>query len=229
MFKLMQFGPVAILVVVCCAWETPRAQAQAPAAGMSEMSAKTQILNSPRWKQMMEEFDKWLSLQVVYSPQQVQEIKSRLSVEIQRMSSAELQQFMDQWDAKLKVLLSKDAGEAREWLGQFLSVAADGYRKKVFERLGITNISSMSAAQIEDAIQNIRAKELHLKQERTVFDEGRALQAQSVDQFRSDQRAALQRAGESQSPKFSSFQTPMSPKQYDWRPRAPLIPWGGFW
>lgn len=229
MFKLMQFGACAVLSVAFCALNTQASRAQAPTAGMSENSAKAQILNSPRWKQMIEEFNKWLSIQVVYSPQQVQDIKSRLQVEIQTMSASDLQQFLDQWDAKLKVLLGKDAAEAREWVGQFLSVAADGYRKKVFDRLGITNISTMSAAQIENAIHNIRAQELHMKQERSVFDQGRTFQAQTAQQFQTDQRAALQRAGESQAPKFGSYQTPMSPKQFDWRPLPPIIPFGGGW
>jgi hypothetical protein len=195
----------------------------------STPTARDIILDSSRWREMQKEFHEWLSLQVVYTPQQVAEIKARLNAEIDKMSAAELQQFLDQWEAKIKILLGKDAAEAREWLGQFLSVAADGYRKQVFERLGITNVASMSASQIEDAIHNIRAKEMHLRQERSVFDQGRSLQAQSASQFQADQRAAMERAGQSQAPKFGSYQTPMAPKQFDWRPRAPLIPWGGWW
>ncbi len=38
-------------------------------------------------------------------------------------------------DAKLKVLLGKDASQAREWLGQYLSVIADGYRPKFLAKL----------------------------------------------------------------------------------------------
>lgn len=190
---------------------------------------KDLILDSSRWREMQKEFHEWLSLQVIYTPQQVAAIEARLQAEVDKMSAAELQRFLDEWDAKLKILLGKDAAEAREWLGQFLSVAADGYRKKVFEQLGITNVSSMSAAQIEEAIHNIRSKELHLRQDRAVFDTGRALQAQSVQQFQSDQRSAMQRAGSSQAGNFGTYQSHLAPKEYNWRPRAPLIPWGGFW
>ncbi|MCC7086224.1 MAG: hypothetical protein IT427_14570 [Pirellulales bacterium] len=204
--------------------------AQPPATGSKpDAAAKELILDSSRWREMQKEFHEWLSMQVVYSPQQVAEIKARLAAEIEKMSAAELQQFLDQWEAKLKVLLGQDATEGREWLGQFLSVAADGYRKQVFQRLGITNVWSMSAAQIEEAIQNIRSKELHLKQERAVFNQGRTEQMQSVERFRTDERSAMQRAGESKAGEFGSYQTPMSPKQYNWSPRAPLIPWGGWW
>src|SRR5690606_18906179 len=131
---------LAFVVLAQCvaSWHTGRALAQLPPSGSTESQAaeeskKSRILASERWKQMVEEFHKWLSIQVVYSPQQVEQIKARFDVEIQKMSAAELQHFLDQWDAKLKVLLGKDADEAREWLGQFLSAAADGYRKQTLE------------------------------------------------------------------------------------------------
>ncbi len=94
--------------------------------------SREQILESPRWRQVQQEFDKWLSLQVVNTPQQVQQLKAQLNAEIKKMSPEELEKLLNQWDAKLKVLLSPDAAEAREWLGQYLSVLATGRHKSFY-------------------------------------------------------------------------------------------------
>jgi hypothetical protein len=196
-------------------------------ATTSDAAKKAQILASDRWKRVEQEFAKWLSMQVVYTPQQVEQLRAKLMAEVQRMSAAELEQFLDQWDAKLKVLLGTDAAEAREWLGQYLSVVADGYRQTFLQRLGITDVSKLTAAQIEDQIENIRAERLAFQQQRAAFNVGRQNAVTMAQQFRSQEQTALQQAGAGQAASFGTFQTQFAPRQYDWRPRAPLVPF--FW
>ncbi len=128
-----------------------------PTAAEGESAKKAQILASDRWKKVVQEFDQWLAMQVVYTPQQAQQIKEKLAAQVRTMSAAELEEFLNQWDAKLKVLLGKDAAEARQWLGENLQVMADGYRKQFLKQLGLTDITKMTAAQIEDAIERMRA------------------------------------------------------------------------
>jgi hypothetical protein len=196
-------------------------------AAASDAAKKAQILASDRWKKVEQEFAKWLSMQVIYTPQQVEQLKTKLKAEIQRMSAAELEQFLDQWDAKLKVLLGTDAAEAREWLGQYLSVVADGFRQTFLQKLGITDVSKLTAAQIEDQIENIRAQRLAFQQQRAAFDVGRQNAVNMAQQFRTQEQAALQQSGVGQAGSFGTFQTQFAPRQYDWRPAPPIVPF--FW
>ncbi len=101
------------------------------------------------------------------------------------MSPADLERFLDQWDAKLKILLGSDAAEAREWLGQYLSVLATGKRQEFLQRLGITDVGDLSAAQIEDTLNSIRAQRLMLQQQRSTFEAGRQQSVQMAQQFQS--------------------------------------------
>ncbi len=177
----------------------------------SEEAKKNQILSSDRWKKVEQEFSNWLAVQVVYTPQQVEQLKAKLKAEIQRMSAAELEQFLDQWNAKLKVLLGQDAAETREWLGQYLSVIADGARQRFLDKLGITDVSKLSAAQIEAELNNIRAQQLTFQQQRAAFDVGRQQSLQRAQQFHEQQRSVLEQSGVGQAAGFGTFQTPIAP------------------
>ena len=83
-----------------------------------------------------------------------QRIRSTMVEELGLDPAAELQQFLDQWDAKLKVLLGRDADEARAWLGQYMSAMADGYRQQFLKKMGLTDVSHATAAQINAGLGN---------------------------------------------------------------------------
>lgn len=186
------------------------------------------ILASERWKKVQAEFEKWLSVQVIYTPSQVDDLKKKLAAQVQKMSPAEIEQFLDQWDAKLKVLLSPDAADAREWLGQYLSVIANGRRQEFLERLGINkDVSKLTAAQIEDQINAIRAKRLAFQQQRAGFEAGRQQSLQMAEQFQNEQREVLQQSGAGQAAGYGTYQSQFAPRQYNWQPLPPIVPF--FW
>jgi hypothetical protein len=219
--NVVGLGIVAVAVCDLRAGE-PDARSQS-----AEAMKKKQILASDRWKAVGEEFRKWLAVQVLYTPAQVEQVRSRLATEAKEMSSAELEQFLDQWDAKLTVLLGNDAREAREWLGQYLSVVADGRRKQFLENLEISDVSQLTAAQIEDRIVRIRAQRLRYQRQRSAFDATREQQLRLARQFRDDNRAVLRESGARQAAQFGTNQTQLAPRQYDYRPPPPIIPF--FW
>lgn len=193
----------------------------------SEAAQKALILSSDRWQRIESEFRQWLAVQVVYTPLQLERMESKLHTEIQNMSAAELQQFLDQWDAKLKVLLGKDASEAREWLGQYLSVIADGYRPTFLKKLGITDVTNLSAAQIEDELDNLRADRMDFLQQRAVFETSRKLSQQQAQQWQAASNPSLQQAGQGTAAEYGTFQSPYSPRQYNYQPLPPIAPF--FW
>lgn len=193
-------------------------------AADTEAAKKEQILASERWKKVVQQFDQWLAVQVVYSPQQAAQIKEKLAAQVQSMSAAELESFLNQWDAKLKVLLGKDAGEARAWLAANLQVMADGYRKQFLKQLGISDVSTMTAAQIEDAIERMRSERLALVQQREVFDYSRQQQVRIAQDMEAASNAARRDAGQGQAAQYGTFTSPYSPRQNIIEPRPPILP-----
>jgi hypothetical protein len=204
---------------------TPRSQTTAGSATANDAAQRAQVLTSDRWKKVEQEFAKWLAVQVIYTPQQVAQLKAKLAAEVQRMSAPELEQFLDQWDAKLKVSQGKDAAEAREWLGQNLSVVADGYRPQLLKKLGITDLSNLTAAQIEDEITKVRSQRLTFQQQRGAFDVGRQQAVNMAHDYHTEEKAVLKESGVGQAAGYGTYQSQYTPRQYDYQPRPPIIPY----
>jgi len=67
-----------------------------------DVAAREQILHSQQWQQTLHDFNEWLSIQTLYDPQQVQQIKTRLAAGINRMTPAQMEWFLNDTQAKLK-------------------------------------------------------------------------------------------------------------------------------
>ncbi len=143
---------------------------------------------------MNDEFQKWLASQAIYTPADVQRITANLKAQIQAMPANELQGFLDDWQAKLKVLNGKDFQDAQQWLGEYLSVLTDGFRRQTLKDLGLTDVANMSAGQLEDAIVRIRANRLTTQQRRAAFDQSRQQMVQMVQQSNAATQQALQQS-----------------------------------
>jgi hypothetical protein len=245
MLKLASVLSVAVITAAWCPFMTAFAAAQqvgAPAAakqlGAKQTSASSDaeetaaILASDRWRNVEREFSQWLSVQVVYTPEQAEQMKAKLASQIQQMSAAELKSFLDEWDAKLKLLLGKDAVEAREWLAQNLAVMADGYRKQFMQRLGLSDTSSMTAAQIEEAIIRVRAERLSREQESAAFERSRQALVQATQRQHAREQAALEDAARRSPPpaNYRGYQSPYSPRRYDYQlPPPRIFSWRLWW
>ena len=110
------------------------------------------------------------------------------------MPTSELQGFLDDWQARLKVLNGKDFQDAQQWLGEFLSVLADGYRRQTLKNLGLADVTNMSAAQLEDAITRIEADRLRRQQSQVAFDQQRQQTVQTVQARNAATQQTLDRA-----------------------------------
>src|SRR5689334_11042701 len=87
----------------------PAAPPRAATPALSpEDAAREKIFASDRWKKVEAEYSKWLSSQAIYTPDQVNRMGEKMIREMKTMPPEELEGFLDEWDAKLKVLLGKD-------------------------------------------------------------------------------------------------------------------------
>lgn len=177
--------------------EKPHAIAPAAASASGDAAKKSALLASDAWKHMEQEFDQWAAVQVIYTPKQLEQQKAKLRAEVRKMNAAELQKFITETDAKLKKLLGKDADEARAWLGQYLSMMADGYRQKFIGE--VPNFSDLTSAQMDQEYQKLRAKILRQQNAQQQFDAARTqnvnagLQAKAAQQRSSAAAAATSR------------------------------------
>src|SRR5690348_14997915 len=86
---------------------------QAPGSGQpSEATAKEILLASPIWKEMYNEFQKWLASQAIYTPADIKRINANLAAQLRSMPVSELEGFLNDWQAKLDVLQGRDFQEA---------------------------------------------------------------------------------------------------------------------
>ena len=94
-----------------------------PAAGLAaegmtsyddgELARKADILHSPRWQRAITELGSWLTTQSVYTPTEVQRIKVQFNARVAAMSSFELEYLLDSISAKLQLLETPEARDAK--------------------------------------------------------------------------------------------------------------------
>jgi len=224
---IAQFRAIAAAVCVLCVAENLFAQqpnqgkssaaADSQPAGRtvsSDEAAKAKIMASPQWRQANEEFQKWLATQAIYTPDDIARIKAKQLAQIQAMPASELQGFLDDWQARLKVLNGQDFQEAQQWLGQMLSVMADGFRRQTLKDLGLTDVANMSAGQLEDAVIRIRADRLSRQASHVAFELQRHQMVQTIQQANAaTQQAQMQRT--STAAQFGTNQSPYRPLRFD--------------
>lgn len=206
--------------------------APVPQVDAADEAKKAQLLASESWRRVEAEFQQWASVQVLYTPEQFKQLKARLIAEIKRMPAADLQKFIADLDAKLKVLLSKDAIEAQAWLGQYLSVMSDGYRQKF---VGNTpDFYAMSSEQIEDEYHRLKSKILSMQQAQDQFDVANTQIVKNTEaSLAAARRNAAQDAnavGASNAISAGGYQSHYSPKQssHDYHPpQMNFFEWGG--
>jgi pyruvate/2-oxoglutarate dehydrogenase complex dihydrolipoamide acyltransferase (E2) component len=184
------------------------AAATAPAAAADDddgdLARKVEIMNSPRWRRAIFELGEWLSSQKIYSPQEVHNIKADFNKRVTAMSSYELEYLLEDLDNKFKILETPEAKDARQWVGQYLSVMSDTKRAEVLK--DVPNVVKMSSAQLQQEIDKIEQMKAGLQQRQAAFDSSRqqlvdrAQAARQATAAASNAAAAQMQSGVSYSP-----------------------------
>jgi hypothetical protein len=153
----------------------------------SQGAARRQILESDRWKNAGAKLNEWLSVQQVYTPDEVAAINAELAARIAKMPPHELEKLLGEMEEKLAVLSSPEAADARVWLSQFLATARNPEQLLGRSRPDLIN---MSAAEIRKEIQWLQQHRGSRQQVQTAFEQGRALQVQSAQQAQAARQQA---------------------------------------
>lgn len=173
---------------VACALWTAMAMFGAPALGQDRPAdqpkppreqsldaARQEILQSDRWRRMQRNLNEWLSVQTIYTAEQVDAMRADIRKRCESMSPRDLADFLEDMEERLDVLLSPEAEDARVWLKQFLAVAANPEAQ-----LGrpLPDIANMSASQIRREIQWLQQHRAARQQAHAAGARSRQLQAE---------------------------------------------------
>ena len=119
-----------------------------PVAG--ESYSRETILQSQRWRRLRRQFDEWLSVQKIYTPAQVAELTTALERHVASMSTSKLEDFIDDTEDRLAVLMSNEAMDARSYLSFY---SDEGRQRRFAEGGGIPDVFGITVAQLRQIIE----------------------------------------------------------------------------
>lgn len=149
---------------------TPQAAAPAP-PDREDLFRKTRLLGSDRWRRVVFEFDAWLAAQPVYTPAEAGRIRAQLDRRVAAMSSYEVEYLLDTLEAKLRMLDSPAARDAREWLSRYLAVMSERKRSEVLAE--VPDVLEMTTGELVEALGRLEAKRAAVEDSRRAHERGR--------------------------------------------------------
>jgi hypothetical protein len=157
------------------------------AADAQQEAARQKILDSDRWRRAEREMNEWLSVQTLYTDEQVAAIQQRLREDMATKSPRELEDLLKDMEGRLEVLMSPEAEDARDWLRDFLRVS-----RNPEERLGRQkpDVWNMTASQIRAELRWLQQTRDQRQQAQAAFRQGQAVRSQAAQQAREARRPA---------------------------------------
>jgi hypothetical protein len=160
-------------------------------------AARQQVLQSERWLRARHDLNQWLSIQKLYTPQEVAVLRKEFQARVDRMSPQELEVQLTDMEAKLAVLASPEAEDARRWLAQFLAVQAKYTPEQL--RAKRPDVARMTASQIQLELAKFQQRRGGVQQSQAAIEQGRALQVQNSRNMQTARQQAAEQARQSAS------------------------------
>jgi hypothetical protein len=196
-----------------------------------ETSARAEILQSRRWRQTMRSFNEWLSVRKLNTEEQVAEFQARLERQVASMSEAELEDFLDDTEERLEVLLSDEAIDARH----YLSFLSDEGRQR---RLGgeAPDVFDITVSQLRQELNQFQQQRASRAAAQAQFNRQREQRVSAAKRDQQTQQEAKTQARRDRgaashgTPQGNLVRSRYAPRR-DPRPRRDWIvgPWGGLY
>jgi hypothetical protein len=234
-FENKQSSRLAAVILLAAtsliAWRLAWA-ADPPAKGrdrsQSEKARRDLILKSELWRNTFAALDQWLSIQTMYDQDQIDDIKKQVGGRVEKMSADELEDFRQQLDAKLEMVLSPEGRVILDWVAANMARAAPAYRKKM--GIEYPDVARLTVAQLRQQLDLLIQKRSDAQASSAAFQRARdariaGLQAQQQQAFQERQKALDRGAATAASP-----YNPRPQRQYPDVVSRPQYGWGfGFW
>jgi hypothetical protein len=217
----------ALFLVVTVAMPVTAQQLQfAPPAGEAGISPSA--LSAP-WQQTLQTFEDWVQIQQLYTPQQTAEMRTKLLEKAYRLAPEESESFRHEIDAKLRVLMSEEARDARKWLASTLAVASDSYAQKIKAKL--PDVVKESPNELMADLNAFESRQSNVKQYQQGLQETRQMTIKANEEDSRRQAEANAQAhvgsGYNPAPGGKAIGGPGSYQRYR-SPYGPTIPYGAF-
>jgi hypothetical protein len=173
------FALISALLLVSAVATPLAAQPPQSVSPGSSLAASSNVL-SESWQETLRGFDEWSRVQQVYLPQQIVEMRRKMLDKATSLSPAESERFRGEISAKLHVLMSAEARDARKWLADTLAVASDSYAEKI--RAKLPDITKESARQLQADLDAFEARESNVKQYQKGLQETRQMAIRELDE-----------------------------------------------
>ena len=136
----------------------------------------------------MKDLEEWASVQQIYDEDHLDKLRRELDKQVSELPIDQLPDVLADLQAKLKILQSQEAQDARKWLDETFAVAAPKYADKI--RSELPDIASLSAAQLQLQLDQYSDRIAKRKKQSEDFAKERADVAKRIqDQNVRDQKA----------------------------------------
>jgi hypothetical protein len=167
----------------------PAGQQPLPPIGQPATATAQSIVNSPDWQATRQAYLDWLSVQQVYSEEEVQKMVGDLQLRVAAMNEQQRAAFLRDMQARLAVLNSDQARQARAWLGENMSRMTPAGQQKLRQR--IPDVASMTAPQLEQALATHQMQMQSRQQNSAAAQQLRAQQNQLAMQMNQQRQQAF--------------------------------------
>jgi hypothetical protein len=226
---------IALVLVAAVSWlvSSRWAVAADPPAKQGERSQaekarRETVLKSEPWRNTMKGLDQWYSVQTMYNEKQIDEIKKQIARRVDTMSAGELDDFRQELDTKLTMLLSPEGREILAWVAANLAAASPAYRKKM--DIQYPDVARLSAAELREQLDLLTQKRSAAQTQTAALE--RARQAR-IAGLQAEQRQEAQERQQALSRPPATIASPYHPggmRQYPDVVSQNQFGWGfGFW
>jgi len=159
----------------------------APAASASrpDEAERRKVIESRAWRAMQHDLMEWLSVQKVYTPSQLRKVKAELNAKVGRMSPQELVDFMNDMEAKLKIMMSPEAEQARLWVEQKLARQVNLTPQQLKQMR--PDVLNMTSAQLEERLLEWQQQRKQTMATQLAFDKGRQTEVKNIEAMEKDE------------------------------------------
>lgn len=152
--QILRLAAVLVMAAaLCIAWSLAPAAgppAKARDRGQSEKTRRELIGKSESWRNTFAGLDQWLSVQTRYDKDEIENIKRQISSRVEKMSNDELEDFRQNLDAKLAMVLSPEGRDILDWVAASRARAAPAYRQKM--GIEYPDVARLTAAQLREQL-----------------------------------------------------------------------------
>ncbi len=155
---------------------------------LPEAQTREDVFASPRWSDVVNSMDEWISVQLIYTESQTAELVQGIKDKVDSLDVVELKAFLVDTEERLAVLLSDDAAKAR----RYLSVASQEYRQKLLARNGqIPNVFAVPVAQLRQELAGFQRQRLAAATANIEFAAARQQRADTIREDNLTQQQAI--------------------------------------